>query len=61
MEFKNDFKNIDCVVILADHKEFYKIDRNKASKEIRNKIIIDMRNAVEKEKTKGLGMVYKYL
>jgi len=57
VEFKNDFKNIDCVVILADHKEFYKIDWDKASKEMRNRVIVDMRNVVKKEKIKEL--VYK--
>ena len=52
VEFKNDFKNIDCVVILADHKEFYSIDWDKASREMRNKVIVDIRGVVDESKAK---------
>ncbi len=51
-EFKDDFKNIDCVVILTDHKEFYKIDWSKAGREMRNKVIVDIRGIVDESKAK---------
>lgn len=47
VEFKNNFKDIDCIVILTDHKEFYKIEWNKARKEMRNKVIVDMRGVLQ--------------
>jgi len=52
VEFKNDFKNIDCVVILAAHKEFYSIDWDNASREMRNKVIVDIRGVVDESKAK---------
>jgi len=57
VEFKDDFKNIDCVVILADHKEFKNLDLN-----LKNiKVIVDGRNVLDKEKIKDSGIVYKRL
>lgn len=55
VEFKDiktidGFKGIDCIVILADHQEFKEIDWDEARKEMRNKIIVDMRNIVDKSK-----------
>lgn len=47
VEFKDDFKDIDCVVILTDHKEFYEINWEKAKKEMRNKVIVDMRGVAD--------------
>ncbi len=51
VEFKDidNFRDIDCVVILADHKEFYKFDWSKAKKEMRNKIVVDMSGVVDKK------------
>ncbi len=57
-EFKDDFKNIDCVVILTDHKEFYKIDWSKAGREMRNKVVVDMRNIIDSNKIKKSGFIY---
>ena len=48
VNFKDNFKDIDCVVILTDHKEFYKIKWDKASKEMRNNVIMDMRGIIHK-------------
>ncbi|CEG13966.1 NDP-sugar dehydrogenase (fragment) [groundwater metagenome] len=57
VEFKGDFENIDCVVILADHKEFKNLDLD-----LKNiKVIVDGRNVLDKEKIKDSGIVYKRL
>jgi len=39
-------------VILADHKDFYKIEWNKAGREMRNKVIVDIRGVVDESKAK---------
>ncbi|PKP57870.1 MAG: nucleotide sugar dehydrogenase [Candidatus Altiarchaeales archaeon HGW-Altiarchaeales-1] len=54
VKFKDidNFRDIDCVVILADHKEFYKIDWNKAGREMRNKVIVDIRGIIDESKAK---------
>jgi len=52
VQFKDDFKDIDCVVILTDHKKFYEINWEKAAKEMRNNLIVDMRGVVRTEKMK---------
>jgi len=57
VEFKDiddidNYKDIDCVVILADHKDFYKIEWNKAGREMRNKVIVDIRGVVDESKAK---------
>jgi len=54
VKFKDidNFRDIDCVVILADHKEFYKIDWSKAGREMRNKVIVDIRGIVDESKAK---------
>lgn len=53
VEFKNDFKNIDCVVILTDHKEFKNLDLKNI------KVIVDGRNILDKEKIKDSGIIYE--
>ena len=49
---------MDCVVILTDHKEFYNLDWGGVSKEMRNKVVVDMRNIVNLNEIKELEFIY---
>ncbi|RLG40437.1 MAG: nucleotide sugar dehydrogenase [Thermoproteota archaeon] len=56
--WKDNFKDIDVIIIATDHKEFRKLDLSKISKEVRNKIIIDGRNMLNKETVLNAGFYY---
>lgn len=49
VEFKSidNFKGIDCIVILAEHKEFYDIDWEGVRDEMRGMVVVDMRGVVK--------------
>lgn len=57
-EWKEDFKNIDAIIIVTDHKEFRDLDLDKISKQVRSKVIIDGRNVLDAEKVVKLGFIY---
>ena len=57
-EWKEDFKEIDAIVIVTDHKEFKNLDLDKISKQVRSKVIIDGRNVLDAEKVVKLGFIY---
>ncbi|MCO6042268.1 nucleotide sugar dehydrogenase [Thermococcus alcaliphilus] len=57
-EWKEDFKDIDAIVITTDHKEFRNLDLEKIAKEARNKVIVDGRNVLEPTTAEKLGFVY---
>jgi nucleotide sugar dehydrogenase len=53
VEQKRDFKNVDCVVILGDHKKFSQIDFEREGKVMRNRVIVDMRRVVDTTRLHG--------
>ncbi|AFL95032.1 NDP-sugar dehydrogenase [Thermococcus cleftensis] len=57
-EWKEDFKDIDAIVITADHREFKELDLEKLAGEMRTKVIVDGRNVLDPEKAKKLGFKY---
>jgi len=57
-EWKEDFRDVDAIVITADHKEFKELDLEKLAGEMRSKVIIDGRNVIEPHKAEELGFVY---
>jgi len=57
-EWKEDFRDVDAIVITADHKEFKELDLEKLAEEMRSKVIIDGRNVIEPHKAEELGFVY---
>ena len=59
VEWKEDFKGIDAIVITADHREFKELDLEEIAKQVRTKIIVDGRNVIEPEKAKKAGFVYR--
>ena len=56
--WKEDFKNIDALVIVTDHREFKELDLDKIAEEARNKVIIDGRNVIDLKKAEKNGFVY---
>ena len=57
-EWKEDFKDIDVIVITADHKEFKSLNLKEIAEQVRNKIIIDGRNVLEPEKAQKHDFIY---
>jgi len=57
--YGNTFNNMDCVVIVSDHKEFKEYDWDEIGHELRRKIIIDGRMLVDPGKIQELGYIYK--
>jgi len=57
-EWKEDFKDVDTIVIVTDHKEFRNLKLDEIAKEVRTKVIIDGRNVLDVKKAEELGFVY---
>jgi len=55
MNYRDSFKNIDCVVITAEHDEFKNLNWKKISKEIRTKSIVDTKSIINVNKLKKMG------
>ena len=51
-------KGADAIVLVTEWNEFLELDFEKLGKEMNSKIIIDGRNAYDKEKLKALGFKY---
>jgi UDP-N-acetyl-D-mannosaminuronic acid dehydrogenase len=58
-DYHSGFDDMDCVVIVTDHKEFKGYDWQKIGNKMRSKVIVDGRQIIAPEKIKKLGFVYK--
>ncbi|AGB04694.1 nucleotide sugar dehydrogenase [Aciduliprofundum sp. MAR08-339] len=58
VKWKEDFRDVDIIVIMNDAKEFKELNLDDLAKSMRNKIIVDGRGIVDKERAKSLGFVY---
>ena len=56
--FEQSFKDSDCIVLAVDHTEYKYIDPEQLSNLVRNKLVIDTRNALDKEKWEKAGFKY---
>lgn len=59
VKYTNDFKDMDCIVLVTGHKEFYDLDWEWIKSEIRTRVVVDGRQVVDPKKMKGLGFVYR--
>jgi UDP-N-acetyl-D-mannosaminuronic acid dehydrogenase len=57
--YSDKFKGMDCIIVASDHREFSRYDWKKIGKEMRSKVVVDGRNAVEPNKIKTLGFIYR--
>jgi len=57
--YSGSFDNMDCLVIVTDHKEFKEYDWQKIGNKMRSKVIVDGRQVIEPNKVRKLGFVYK--
>ena len=57
--YNDSFDNMDCLVIVTDHKEFREYDWQKIGNKMRSKVIVDGRQVLEPAKVKRLGFVYR--
>ena len=56
--YSDSFDNMDCLVIVTDHKEFREYDWRKIGNKMRSKVIVDGRQVLEPAEVKRLGFVY---
>ena len=56
--WKEDYKDIDAIIITNDHKEFKELDISLIDKQVRNKIIIDGRNILDSQRLDKKGFIY---
>lgn len=57
-KWKEDFKDVDALIIATDHEEFKKLDLARISGEARTKIIIDGRHIVDPNIAVKHGFIY---
>ena len=58
-ELEEAVEDSDCIIIVADHKEFKEIDPNEL--DMKNKNVIDSRNMIEREKWEKAGFDVKVM
>lgn len=58
-EYSHSFDNMDCLVIVTDHKEFREYDWKKIGNKMRSKVIVDGRQALEPAEVRRLGFVHR--
>ncbi len=58
VKWSSDYENMDALVIMNDAEEFKNLNLEKIAKKMRNKIIIDGRGIIDKEKAKCAGFLY---
>jgi UDP-N-acetyl-D-mannosaminuronic acid dehydrogenase len=58
-KYSDRFDDMDCAVIVTDHKEFRRYDWQKIGNSMRSKVIVDGRQVVEPAKVRKLGFTYK--
>ena len=57
--YSDSFDNMDCLVIVTDHKEFREYNWQEISRKMRSKVIVDGRQVLEPAKVRKLGFVYQ--
>jgi len=57
--YSDSFDNMDCLVIVTDHKKFKEYDWQKIGNKMRSKVIVDGRQVVGPGKARNLGFIYK--
>ena len=57
-KWKEDFKNIDALIIVTDHREFRELNLDEIAKQVRNRVIIDGRNVVNPKDARKKGFIY---
>ncbi len=58
-EWKEDYENVDAIVIITDHEEFGELDFEKIGEKVRNKVVIDGRNMLDSKRIEELGFEYR--
>lgn len=57
--YSDSFNNMDCLVIVTDHKEFREYEWQKIGNKMRSKLIVDGRQIAAPEEIRRLGFIYK--
>jgi len=58
-EYSERYNNLDCIVVVTDHKEYKDYDWAIIGKKMKNRVIVDGRRIVDPNKIRKLSFVYK--
>jgi UDP-N-acetyl-D-mannosaminuronic acid dehydrogenase len=58
-KYTDSFDDMDCIVIVTDHKGFREYDWRKIGSKMRTRVIVDGRQVVDPATVRKLGFVYK--
>jgi len=59
VKYSEDYRDVDAVVIAADHREFAGYDWKTKSKEVRTAVLVDTRQVVDPAEARAAGFVYR--
>lgn len=59
LEYKDNFKNIDCIIITTEQSEFKSLDWNFISEQMKTKVVIDAKNIINKDNLEKLGFTIR--
>jgi len=57
--YSDSFDNMDCLVVVTDHKEFREYDWQKIGNKMRSKVIVDGRQIIVPDRIRKLGFIYE--
>ena len=59
VNYRSSYKDIDCIIIMADHKEFFTYDWKKISGQVRTKTLVDAKQVLDPKTAKDAGFAYR--
>lgn len=57
--YQRGYKDIDCIILMTDHREFCAIDWEKAAAEARTSALVDAKQVADPAKAKAAGFSYR--
>ncbi len=58
VSYKKGFQEIDCIIIMADHREYMGYDWNEICREMRTPVMVDSRQTILPVKARDAGLIY---
>jgi nucleotide sugar dehydrogenase len=59
VNYLSSYRDIDCIILMADHKEFFAYDWKKIASEVRTKALVDGKQIVDPKSARDAGFAYR--
>jgi UDP-N-acetyl-D-mannosaminuronic acid dehydrogenase len=59
VSYQSSYKDIDCIIVMADHKEFSSCDWKKIATDVRTKALVDAKQVVDPKTARDAGFSYR--